>query len=91
MAQQNRLTDEQVDRMVIAVRSLSATNVHAKAVSMALEKQIDREGRRKVLVSSYSQAFELLTVFNMAMESSVTPVEMQSRLQKGASHATNPS
>lgn len=76
----DRLNDDQVQRLVIAIEYMQKTNISARLVSLALEKETSIEGKRKILIKSFAQAFELLTVMHMAIESVVTPGDFKAKV-----------
>jgi hypothetical protein len=81
--QTNRLSDEQVERLVLAIENLKDTNAIAGVIWHALQKNPPAlESQRRVLVTSFAQTFELMTVMNMVVESKVKPVEFKTRLRE---------
>lgn len=78
----NQLNDQQIDRLLIAVETLKQTNSMAQLICAALEKQTDREGKRRVLVTSFAQMYELMLVMQMAILSDVTPEAIQENLRE---------
>ena len=75
-----RLTDEQVERLVIAIKSYQVSNLMARVIWTALEKAEGLEAQRKILVTSFSQAYELLVVMNMATHSDVKSAAFEKNL-----------
>ena len=75
-----KLSDDQIKRLVIAIEYLQESNISARLVWLALEKETSIEGKRRVLVKSFAQSFELLTVMHMAIESTVMPDDFKARI-----------
>lgn len=84
-----KLTDEQIERLVLAIKDYQVSNLMARVIWTALEKATDIEARRKILVSSFSQAYELLVVMQMAINSDVKPAAFDASLRdlKRQTHA----
>lgn len=77
-----RLTDEQVERLVIAIKNYQVSNLMARVIWTALEKAEDTEARRKILMTSFAQTYELMVVMNMAIQSDMKPVVFDANLSK---------
>jgi hypothetical protein len=78
----NHLSDVQVDRMVSAVEELAKTNMPAKLVHAALSKLDSREGKRRVLVTSFAQVYELMLVLQMGINSDVPAEDFKRNLEE---------
>lgn len=76
----NQLSDAQIDRLLIVIEGMRETNMMASLIATALDKQTSRIDKRRVLVTSFSQAFELMVVMNMAVEAKVEPEEYKKNL-----------
>ena len=89
VAPQNKLTDEQVERLVIAINDLQVTNIMAQIIWRALEKADGIEAKRKILVTAFAQSYELMVVMNMAVNSDMKPALFAANLKelKRLSHA----
>ena len=89
VAPQNKLTDEQVERLVIAINDLQVTNIMAQIIWRALEKAEGIEAKRKILVTAFAQSYELMVVMNMAVNSDMKPALFAANLKelKRLSHA----
>ena len=89
VAPQNKLTDEQVERLVIAIHDLQVTNIMAQIIWRALEKAEGIEAKRKILVTAFAQSYELMVVMNMAVNSDMKPALFAANLKelKRLSHA----
>lgn len=80
-----KMTNEQVERIEIAIRSAAPRNPFAASLQKALSLQADMDGKRKVITASYAYFYELMLFAQMAMDSTVAPDELERRL-KDASH-----
>jgi hypothetical protein len=86
-----RLSDEEIDRLIVSIRDLKNTNVFAGLLWQTLEKNPSREAKRRVLVMAFGQSYELLVVMFMAVESKATPADVQKKLDEiKRNNATTP-
>lgn len=76
-----RLSDEQVERLVLVIKNLKEFNATAAVAWAALEKEADLEGKRKVLVMTFAHTYELMLCMNMAVNSNKKPAAFESDLQ----------
>lgn len=76
----NKLSDEQIERLLLAINEMKETNTMAGLIAKALEKQQSLIDKRRVLITSFSQCFELMVVMNMAIEAKVKPDEFKNNL-----------
>lgn len=81
-----KLSDEQIDRLLIAIQHLKGKNAMAAVIAKALEKQPTLEYKRSVLVMAFAQSYELLLIMNMAVDSDVPPMNFRDNL-KGMDNA----
>jgi len=80
MANVNRVTDEQIERIVLVLEELDKRgNALAKGATKALKGK-DKEGKRNYVLGLYGTAFELLTVMQMGMDTSKSPDELRAAL-----------
>lgn len=77
-----KLTDEQIERLVLAIQEYQVANLMARVIWTALEKAPDIEAKRKILVNSFAQAYELMVVMNMAVNSDVKPALFEANLRE---------
>ena len=82
----NHLTDEQVERLVLAINYCKDTNPIAAVAWAALQKESTLEGQRRVLVTVFAQTYELMLVMNMATNSTIKAEEFQSNLNAMRRH-----
>ena len=89
--QPEHLSDAQVERLLIAIEGMKETNTIALLIATALEKQTSPVDRRRVLVTSFAQSFELMVIMNMAVNATVTPEEFKKTLAetRRLNHAAN--
>lgn len=78
--QPQHLSDAQVERLSIAIEGMKETNTIAMLIATALAKQTSPVDRKRVLVTSFAQSFELMVVMNMAVNATVTPEEFKKTL-----------
>ena len=76
----NQLSDAQIDRLLIAIEGMRETNTMANLIATALDKPTSRIDKRRVLITSFSQCFELMVVMNMAIEAKIKPEDFKKSL-----------
>lgn len=76
-----KLSDEQIDRLLIAIQHLKEKNAMAAVIAAALNKKPDLEYKRSVLVTAFAQSYELLLILNMVVDSDVAPAAFTENLK----------
>lgn len=76
----NRLSDEQVERLLVTIETLKDKNVIAEMIAKALEKQDTFDDKRKVLVSSFAQTYELMVCMNTGINATLAAAEFKANL-----------
>jgi hypothetical protein len=77
------LTDDQVERMELAVQELAKWgNAPALGITRNLEGKALAE-KRRVLTASYAQMFEALVAMNMALDSKRSAEDIRQALEAG--------
>lgn len=77
-----QLSDEQVKRLLIAIEGLKDHNTMAGVIWQAIEKQPDLDAKRRILVTGFSQAYELMVVMQMGINATLQADKFRKNLDK---------